>query len=239
MLALLETLKSALRDFAAREEKLNSDFHSRSGVEIKAFETAKEKQTADAAEALAKAEVDFQSAKEQRRARFEQRKTRLNLAHNNARKRVLDEISKQEADIKYAVQTGSLDAERVRDEKIAAGVTAFEDFSRRATETNDRFAALETSAKKTFNGYRGFKRLLAADREWPQPDLSPDENQLLDELQRLEKKIGDDLRHYRGRFPAAVFRFLPIWLWVVLLVGFVVAVFALHLPHWYVPVSVG
>lgn len=239
MLALLETLKSAMRDFAAREEKLNSDFHTRSGVEIKAFQAAKETQTAGAAEAMAKAETDFQSAKEKRQARFEQRKARLNLAHNNARKRVLDEISKQEADIKYAVQTGSLDAERVRDEKIAAGAAAFEDFSRRANETNDRFAALETSARKAFFGYGGFKKLLATDREWPQPDLSPDENQLLDELHGLEKKIGDDLRRYRGRFPAVIFRFLPIWLWVVLLLGFTIAVPVLHLPLWYAAVSGG
>src|SRR5215469_6186908 len=62
------------------EEKLNSDFHTRSGVEIKAFEAAKEKQITSAAEAVAKAEADFQSAKEKRHARFEQRKARLNLA---------------------------------------------------------------------------------------------------------------------------------------------------------------
>ena len=212
LLALLETLRGAMRDFAAREEKLNSDFRTRSGVEIRAFEVAKEKQTTSAAEGMTKGEADFQSAKEQCHARFERRKARLNRAHNNARKRVLDEISKQEADIKYAVQTGSLEAERVRDDKISATAAALEDFNRRATETNDRFAVLEISTRKAFRGYGGFKKLLATDREWPRPDLSGDENQLLEELNRLEEKIGDDLGRYRRRFPAAIFRFLPIWL---------------------------
>jgi hypothetical protein len=41
MVALLETLKNAMRDFAAREEKLNADFRARFGVETRAFDIAK------------------------------------------------------------------------------------------------------------------------------------------------------------------------------------------------------
>src|SRR5690349_19195920 len=103
MIALLEALRSAMRDFAMREEKLNTDFRTRSSVEIRAFEIAKEKQTTTAAETLGKAEADFQAAKESAKTKFELRKARLNDAHIRARKRVLDEISKSEADIKYSV----------------------------------------------------------------------------------------------------------------------------------------
>jgi hypothetical protein len=85
MLALLDTLKGAMRDFAAREEKLNSDFRSRSGVETRAFDAAKEKQAADAAESVGKAEVEFRAARENAKTRFEQRKARLNQAHSAAR----------------------------------------------------------------------------------------------------------------------------------------------------------
>ncbi|HEX4263055.1 MAG TPA: FtsK/SpoIIIE domain-containing protein [Verrucomicrobiae bacterium] len=204
MLALLDTLKNAMRDFAARDDKLNADFRARSGVETRAFNIAKEKQTTDAAEIIAKAEADFQTAKENARTRFEQRKAKLNQAHIRLRKHVLDQISQQEADIKYNVQTGSLEAERVRDEKLTAAANALEDFNRRTAETSERFAGLEESARKALGG--GFRKLLAPEREWPQPDLSPDENQLLDELLRLEKKIGDDLERFRGLFPVGLFR---------------------------------
>src|SRR6185312_4085499 len=143
MLALLDALKNAMRDFAAREEKLNADFRARSTVETRAFDAAKEKQTAEAGETTAKAEVQYQEAKTRAKARFEARKTKINSAHIAARKRVLDEIGRQEADIKYSVQSGSLEAERVRDEKLGASSSALEDFNRRTQEMADRVGQLE------------------------------------------------------------------------------------------------
>ena len=41
-LALLDALKGAVEDFAAREERLNLDFQTRSDKEFKAFEAANE-----------------------------------------------------------------------------------------------------------------------------------------------------------------------------------------------------
>ncbi len=245
MVALLDALKSAMGDFAAREEKLNTDFRSRSIVETRAFGIEKEKQAMDAAETLAKVEAEFQSSKQQLHARYERRKVRLSKAHINARKIVLDGISKTESDIKYSVQTGSLEAERVRDETLGSTAAAFEDFNRRATETYQRFGLLEESAKKAFGGYGKFKKLLATDREWPQPDLSGDENQQLDELHRLEKKIDDDVSRLKSSFPGVIFRVLPIWLWAILLLGFAAAVPALQhagvkgLPIMYAGISAG
>ena len=138
-----------------------------------------------------------------------------------------------------------MEAERLRDENLLKSANALEDFNRRATESYNRFALLEASAKKAFGGYGGFKKLLASDREWPQPDLSADENQLLEQLQQLEKKLENDLHRFRTRFPAFVFRFLPIWLWAVLLLGFAVAVPAFQhfgikgLPMSYAGISAG
>ncbi len=245
MVALLETLKNAMRDFAAREEKLNTDFRTRSAMETRAFDIAKDQQSASAADTIAKAESEFDAATEQSKTHFEQRKTKLNQAHINARKRVLDQISQQEADIKYSVQTGSIEAERVRDEKLAAAATALEDFNRRVGESQNRIVELEASANKAFGGYGKFRKLLAPDREWPQPDLSGDENQLLEELNRLEKKIDEDIGRFRGLFPALIFRILPIWLWGVLLLGFAAVVPVLpqmgikNVPILYAGISAG
>ena len=57
MLALLDALKGAVEDFAAREEKLNHDFQTRSAAELDAFESAKLEQQSKQAEALAAAEA--------------------------------------------------------------------------------------------------------------------------------------------------------------------------------------
>ena len=171
-------------------------------METRAFDTAKGAQSTTATDAIAKATADFDATSSRINTGFEQRKAHLNRAHINARKRVLDAITQQEADIKYSVQTGSLEAERVRDEKLTATAAAFEDFNRRVGESQNRFAELEVAAHNAFGGYGRFRKFLAPDREWPQPDLSGDENQLLDELNRLEKKsamisanFADSFRH--------------------------------------------
>ena len=57
--------------------------------------------------------------------------------------------------------------------------------------------------------------------------------------------MGDDLGRFRTLFPAAIFRFLPIWLWGVLLLGFAAAVPVLqhfgvkNMPMLYAGISAG
>ena len=62
MLALLDALKGALHDFAAREEKLNGEFHARTSAETKAFETATQQQAARLSERIADAEIGLEEA---------------------------------------------------------------------------------------------------------------------------------------------------------------------------------
>src|ERR1035438_2448995 len=64
-----------------------------------------------------------------------------------------------------------------------------------------------------------FRRLLAHDRPWPEPNLAPDENVLFVELQKLQGKISSDLARF-GKLPLTkIFKFLPVWLVAALLLG--------------------
>ena len=78
-LALLDQLKSAIQDFAAREGKLNDEFRARFAAETKAFESAQEKQVSWLTESLADVEAAFEAGKDKQRFKFESRKTRINL----------------------------------------------------------------------------------------------------------------------------------------------------------------
>ncbi|HWC60108.1 MAG TPA: FtsK/SpoIIIE domain-containing protein, partial [Verrucomicrobiae bacterium] len=66
-----------------------------------------------------------------------------------------------------------------------------------------------------------------------------------EELNRLEKKIDEDIGRFRGLFPALIFRILPIWLWGVLLLGFAAVVPVLpqmgikNVPILYAGISAG
>lgn len=64
-LTLLDKLKQTVRDFAAREEKLESDFHMRSGSAHKQYETRNENLESDWGTRTAAAETDLQVQKNQ------------------------------------------------------------------------------------------------------------------------------------------------------------------------------
>ena len=61
-------------------------------------------------------------------------------------------------------------------------------------------------------------------QQWPDPDLSPDANQLFEEFQRLESKTREDLDRFRKILLPQMFRFLPVSLVVLLLLVAVAAV---------------
>ena len=64
ILELLERLKGTVRDFTARAEKLNAEYHARTGREHRLREAAEEKQATELAAAIGEAEAAFAAARE-------------------------------------------------------------------------------------------------------------------------------------------------------------------------------
>ncbi len=224
MLALLDALKGAVEDFAAREENLNHDFQTRSAAELNAFESAKLEQQSKQADELAVAEAAFEGEKKQCNVRFEKRKGRINRAHSALSRQALEEGSEREGELKQKIRKNSAAAERQRDADLASAATAFEGFQRKLDGGSETFAHLEKSARRAFRGYGKFRRLLNHREQWPVPDLSQDEDRLFEEFQRLESRTREDLDRFRKILLPQVFRFLPVPLVVLLLLGAIAAV---------------
>ena len=83
-LELLERLKSTVQEFAARADKLHTDFHTRTGREQRLRDTAAAKQASELAAAISEAEVGFAAAKEAAQAKHEARKARIGTAASTA-----------------------------------------------------------------------------------------------------------------------------------------------------------
>jgi len=228
MLALLDALKGAVEDFAAREEKLNHDFQTRSAAELNAFESGNLARQSKLADELAVAATAFEEEKKQRNARFERRKVRINRAHSVLSRRVLDEVGGQEGNLRQKTRKDLAEAERRRDVELANAAAAFKSLQQKLDGNGEVFARLEKSARKAFRGYGKFRRLLGHRKQWPEPDLSMDENRLFEELQRLESKIREDLNQFQQIPLPRIFKFLPVSLVVLLLLGAVAAVPALQ-----------
>ncbi len=216
-LELLERLKGTVREFAARAEKLNAEFHARTGREQRLREAAAEKQAKELAAAIGEAEAAFAAAREAAEAKHEARKARIGKAYQASKEKGLEDIENQTGTRKYELQKRMLQAERDRDAGLAAAATALEEFKANLAAEQAALTPLETAAHSAFKGYRKFVRLLSdAYQKAAAPAAALDENQLLAELRELLGKTRGDLGRFRKFLLLRVFKYLPVWVLIVL-----------------------
>ena len=216
MLALLDRFQSALQDFAAREEQLNDEFHARTAAETKAFEASTQEQAARLSERIADAETNLEAKKKNCRARFERRKARITQAHLTCTRQVM-EGTDLEGRRKHQLQTSSMGAERNRDADLANAAATLENFTVKLAASREAFVLLEKTARSAFRGYGAFRKLLAPHRQWPEPVLPADENQLFDDLRQLVTKTREELERFKKVALPNLFKFLPFWLLTIVL----------------------
>ena len=212
VIALLSALKSAVRDFAAREAKLTNDFRTQTDAAERLSDEAAAKNSEKLGDAVDAENAAFAERKQRHQANYANRKARINRAHAAVRKRALDEIGEQHGQLRYNIQASTLEAERRRDEALAGTAATLENFRQATADSAGVLDDLENFARRAFGGCRKFRRFLSPGRKWPDPDLSPDENQLFERQQKLQEKFRSDLKRYRRLPLPLVFRFLPVWL---------------------------
>jgi hypothetical protein len=220
MLALLERLKGVIQDFRAREDKLDLNYRVRINNEKKAFDTATKEHAQRQSEQLANAEIESQNELARWSSRFDRRKVRINEAHKKLRRKAVDDVTEHEGRRKHKLQQNALEAEKRRDTDLANASTALKEFKARLATSQQEFANLEGEANRTFRSYRKFRHLLSPNVQWTDPDFSPDEHQLFDQLGQLQTKVRDELARFRAMFLPNVVRFVPpAWLLILALLG--------------------
>jgi len=227
-LALLDRFRSVIQDFAAHEEKLNSEFRARTAAELKAFETATQQHASLVAQRFADSETTLIAAREKNQARFERRKARITQAHL-ASTRQVTEGTDREGRQRHGLQASALEAEHKRDADLAGTGTDLENFRIMMAENQEVFGRLEKSARSAFRGFGKFRRLLSPQRQWPESPLPPDDAQLFDELKQLESRTREELDRFGSILLPRIFKYLPMWLLtILLLLGFASSIPLLH-----------
>ena len=212
IVALLNALKNVIRDFAARETKLNGDFRAQSAAADKLADEASVKRASKLAEGVDRENAAFEERKQQCQIHYDNRKARINRAHAAVRKMVMDEISEQHGRRKFKIQASTLEAERSRDDALAGTVVTLENFRRATAENAVALDELAQSARRAFGGCGKFRRLLSPNHKWPEPDLAPDENHLFEQQRQLQEKIRGGLGRFKKMPLPLIFRFIPFWL---------------------------
>ncbi len=216
-LELLERLKGTVRELAARADKLNAEFNVRTGRERRLREGAAEEQAKQLAAAIGEAEATFAAVREAATAKHEARKVRIGKAYQASKEQGLGDVEKQTGTRKYELQKRMLQAERDRAAGLTAAATALEEFRANLAAEQAALTPLETAAHSAFKGYRRFVRLLSeAYEKAAAPGAALDENQLLAELRELLGKTRGDLGRFRRFLLLRVFKYLPLWVLIVL-----------------------
>ena len=223
MLALLDTLKGVAAEFVDREEKLEKDFRARSAAAQNALSNGNQTQESAAAASELNAADTLEMDKQGLQSRFETRQARINRVHAAISGRLLGAISDSDAGWRNRTQQGVQAAELRRDEELANATTAHETFQQNLAAAGNLQTRLETKARRAFRGYWRFRRLLAPERKWPDPNLAPDENVLFNELQKIQAKISGDLGRFGNFTLPKFFKFVPFWLLAIVLLGVVAA----------------
>ena len=228
LLDQLDDLRAAGSDFAAREEKLNREHRARLGTAQQQLETAHGRLNDEIGDKLDDVRDDYEARRQANATWFAARKRRINRAHANVRKLVLDDVANTEGRQKFAIQKGTLDAERTREAALAQAVAKHAEYQQQLANLQAAFAELGGSAQSALGGYGKFRRQLAPDRTWPEPDLAPDEIQLFERLQKIHAETTADLARFRKNPITAIFRFLPFWLLIMLVLAGITGLVGIH-----------
>jgi ABC-type multidrug transport system fused ATPase/permease subunit len=226
-LALLENLKRTIRDFAAREEKLESDYHTRSAASLKLYETQTEKLESDWAANIAVAETGRLEQRKLAQSRNDSRKNHIERAYKNARNRASQKAEDQDTHWRGEVQGGLAEAEEKRNADLAAAATANENFQQKLVETDEAFRDLEKQARRAFHVSGKFKGLLRKGLT-EGPDDAFDGEEFFTRLQRLRTKVESDLNQFQKVPLPRLFQFVPVWPLAILLLLVAAA-------HWVLP----
>ncbi|RFC44182.1 MAG: DNA segregation ATPase FtsK/SpoIIIE [Verrucomicrobia bacterium] len=231
--AQLRAIEELVRVTAKREETLNQGKrlnHSR--------------RRADADEALvesnrrlemdsASAETDRISASERFGQRQRNRRTWLDRAHRSVRTGIDEKIRALEGQAHYDRQKTLIQIDRQRDEESAQARTSFDDLRVSLGDSQRRQSDVEKRARRAVRGYGGFsRRLHHALSLTADPAGGSDVTGLLQSVKWDLDRAEDALEELEALWLAALFRFLPLSIGLILILGGHAAAHLLLPPEW-------
>jgi len=216
VLDLLDRLKGTVRDFAEREERLEQDFRAKTVRESRQRDAALEELTTRLADETLEADGKHHAARQACDAAYEKRKARINKARQTSKEQTQTKIENKTGHRKYDLQKEMLQAERNRESTLASVATACQEFKTHLAVEDQTLTHLAEDARDAFRGYGNFRRRLNSATEKANPDLAPDENQLLAQLREMLNRTREDLKRFGGIILARLFRYLPVWLLLIL-----------------------
>lgn len=215
----LEQLRTAVAETASAEQRFAGEFQTRSKLARQQCQAAVEGVLRQLGADRAQVEQEWAAARQRVLRVYEERKLRFKEAHKSARKRALQAIEEEEGRRKYKLQMETMQSTRDHDGGLASADKALEQYRKDREADSKRLGELEDRAHSAFAGYGRFQRFLTGTGVKAEVDEGHDERQMAQEIQRNLEEAETRLQQFRGLFLPLIFRFLPVW--VILVLGLV------------------
>ncbi|HEU5069324.1 MAG TPA: FtsK/SpoIIIE domain-containing protein [Verrucomicrobiae bacterium] len=222
-LALLDRLRRTVRETVTRLEQAERDYQARAGKVHAQFEQAIETERSRWASEMEAERAAAEARRNEIEVAHAARKSRIARALSNARQRKAGEIDAEESRHTFAIQRDLLEADRVREVEAKANKDHYEAVQARLADELATIEQFEARYRSSLGAYRSLARLLPVESPAPElqqaPDAFPPEPKLLEELQAKVDGAAHELAHIRGAVLPLGFKFLPVWLWIILLLA--------------------
>jgi len=218
-IAQLDQLRGAVHDTIKRAKQVDDDFATRSARLRAQFDQAMEGERSRWASEMDAARTDAEARRNHTEVTFAARKTRISRALSSTRMSKAGEIEAEEGRHTFAIQRDLLEADRVRETDTATNKETHEAFLTRLAGEQATLEHLEADARSTLGAYGSLAKMISAGAPASTLDTSKSENQLVEILDTKLTGVSRDLGRIRGLVLPLLFKFLPIWLWVILILA--------------------
>jgi len=210
-LELLTRLKTTIEGLAARANKLTDDFHLQKAKERQRDAAATTQLARETAVAAETAEATFRTRQAAAQAHYEARKVRIGKAYQGSKEQALRRIEDRVGARKYELQKKMLQAERDRDEGVAAANKRYQEFQSDLAIQDEQLTRLERDGQQALNGYRGLQKLFLA--AYGRATFQPrsDEGELLLDLRKTLEQASVELERFKGYLLLRLFRYWIAW----------------------------
>jgi len=215
---LLDRLRTKLRDVITRANDHERDFGVRASKLRAQYEQTIERERGNATAGLEEAEAAANAARDKADALFMARRSRIGRAVQSSVQQKVAEIDAEEKRRTIEIQHDLLEADQTRDAGVKAATETLQNFTALLNHELQVLQQVELRARSTLGAYGSLKRLITHPTE-ASPDTAAHENQLIEKLRERLATTERELSRCRNLVLPALFKILPLWLGVLLILG--------------------
>jgi DNA segregation ATPase FtsK/SpoIIIE, S-DNA-T family len=222
-LARIDLLRRTVSDLVTRHRKAEDEFTVRAGRLRAQLDQAVEAERSRWASEMDAERVAAEAGRNEVESFFAARKMRISRGLSSARQTKVGEIEAEDGRHSFSIQRDLLEADRLRETDAAANKANHAAFTARLADELAVLQQLEQSARSTLGAYGSLRSHISLspsdeERAGVKGGDKP-ENELIELLVAKLDSATRELGRIRAAVLPLLFKFLPIWLWVILILA--------------------